>query len=569
MRKYRNFGKLIFIIFSIGVIFLGCKKNNDTDENDINILTSEEKQAIISSYNAIDVLVNNCYTENPTNEYFDELLKDIQSQVMVEETYFDNFTLVVKFEKGGYVFWDFLPIDDEQEKLQKNSITETILKSKGGGNTPTNTNVCIINAHDEEKGFEGTRTIVSFLKTKFNDSGFNNVEIKPGTNASADFMLNNLNNYGVIIFFGHGYNLHSKDYNLTYLQTGEKGDLNNITEKYYPRWKNNERALLTMVGKSDNKYIVISDKAIRVSYQNKSLFPNSLIYLSSCQALKKTETLAKVFIDRGVGVVIGWDEDNCIGRQTSKTLFPLLLDGKTIEESFNSTTLVKYDSYYKSNLIFYPNTDKGKHMRLVENENLPSIDISISNYTSASALVNVTINPSAMGLQPSETISLIGVCYSKSPNPTTSGQAVYQSYNSSTSYDITLPNLSSGSKYYTRGYVRTSSGRDIYSDEINFTTDQGLSGTTWKCTMYDFNTSDCYLNGAVGYMSFTDDRHVTFSASNAGEGTYTFTGTQLKINLGTSEEYIGTLINPQKIFGNGKHFTGNETHTFKWEGIKQ
>jgi uncharacterized lipoprotein NlpE involved in copper resistance len=102
--------KLLFILMAATLFLCGCKKNND---DDINILTLEEKQTIISSYDAIDELVRNFNVENPS-----EYLKDIQAQPMVEKAYIDGLTLSVKFKKGGYAFWDWVHLT----KMNKNNL---------------------------------------------------------------------------------------------------------------------------------------------------------------------------------------------------------------------------------------------------------------------------------------------------------------------------------------------------------------------------------------------------------------------------------------------------------------
>ena len=96
--------------------------------------------------------------------------------------------------------------------------------------------------------------------------------------------------------------------------------------------------------------------------------------------------------------------------------------------------------------------------------------ISISNIAPYSATANVKINPSAMNLQPSETIHLVGVCYSESNSmPTISDKANYANYNSSlTSYNVGLSGLSPDTKYFVRGFVKTSTNNYIYGNVTSF-----------------------------------------------------------------------------------------------------
>jgi len=378
--------KVFLVLIAIGFAFWGCKKNNDDD------LTSKEKQVIISSYNTIDALVNDCYNqEEISDEYFNQFLKNIQAQPMVEEAYFEDFTLVTKFEKGGYVFWDWATFEEEEDPEQGqgqdfSNVTEIMQKSTTEEDTPTKPiKVCIINSHYYEPKLQSVRAIVSSLEKEFKNCGFNDIEVKNGQDASVDFFLNDLNKYGVIIFFGHGYYKETRKH--TWFQTGVRTNFEDIINKYFKEWKNNQLTLLLNgidttgnVDNSKDKYILLSNIALEKFYKNKT-FPNSLIYLSVCEALKNSKSLAQVFTHRGAGVVMGWDDLNSIGRKTSKSLFLHLLNGKTVKESLDALKNnekfeeVKIKDKTTGNLVvltaaltFYPNTDKARNMRLIEPE---------------------------------------------------------------------------------------------------------------------------------------------------------------------------------------------------------
>ncbi len=68
-------------------------------------------------------------------------------------------------------------------------------------------------------------------------------------------------------------------------------------------------------------------------------FPNSLIYLVACQGIKNIN-LADALVDAGAGVVIAWDETNCLGQATGKLLFDLLLGGATVQEAMAALPMI-------------------------------------------------------------------------------------------------------------------------------------------------------------------------------------------------------------------------------------
>jgi uncharacterized protein YfaP (DUF2135 family) len=114
------------------------------------------------------------------------------------------------------------------------------------------------------------------------------------------------------------------------------------------------------------KFYLFSDKYASAMYGSNS-FPNSLIYLVACQGMKNNN-LASAFVNAGAGVVIGWDETNCLGQSTGKLLFDVMLGGPTVEEAFAAmpaeAKLDKCEVAAGAKLVYYPSS--GKDIVLVE-----------------------------------------------------------------------------------------------------------------------------------------------------------------------------------------------------------
>jgi hypothetical protein len=73
-----------------------------------------------------------------------------------------------------------------------------------------------------------------------------------------------------------------------------------------------------------------------------------------------------------------------------------------------------------------------------------------------------------------------GVCYDKSPAPTTEkSKTVYDGQISTATFEVKLSGLSYASKYYARAYVINASG-PIYGEEVNFTTLPVVASLTTK-----------------------------------------------------------------------------------------
>ena len=115
-----------------------------------------------------------------------------------------------------------------------------------------------------------------------------------------------------------------------------------------------------------------------------------------------------------------------------------------------------------------------------------------SNITASSAQTggNVTDDGGAV-------VTVRGVCWSTSPNPTVSGSRT-QDGSGTGSFSSALTGLSDNTKYYVRAYAKNSEGTG-YGGEVSFTTSGGcgtvlVSGAT--CT--DPRIAD-YMNGIYEY----------------------------------------------------------------------
>jgi uncharacterized protein YfaP (DUF2135 family) len=151
--------------------------------------------------------------------------------------------------------------------------------------------------------------------------------------------------------------------------TGEEPDLDDpigkLLHDLYAQWFKDEILVAGCKEKRGGewksiKFYCFSDKYVSAMYGGNS-FPNSLIYLVACQGMKNLN-LAKAYVAAGAGVVIGWDETNCLGQATGKLLFDIMLGGPTVEEAFAAIPAESKNDKCAvnagANLIYYPSAGK-------------------------------------------------------------------------------------------------------------------------------------------------------------------------------------------------------------------
>lgn len=125
------------------------------------------------------------------------------------------------------------------------------------------------------------------------------------------------------------------------------------------------------------------------------------------------------------------------------------------------------------------------------------------------------------------TIEECGICYSEDSYPTVSDFYTEDSYGSG-SFNSTLSNLNSGTKYYVRAYARTSSGIK-YGNQENFTTEENgnwiLYGDGISKDRWGYKNGGTYIWAVMfpsSMLSSYNGTKITKVKIRAGEiGTYT------------------------------------------------
>jgi uncharacterized protein YfaP (DUF2135 family)/uncharacterized protein YegJ (DUF2314 family) len=364
---------LLKVVLALGLLF-GC-----TPHDDITELSEAEKQLIVSEYNDLNNKLNTMDLNEMTLEDLSQIISDAQDYQMIEKMWIEDMSLMVKFKNGGIVGW---LLDDEFVIPPYIGEIESGISSASAfcltklSNSPTNNKACLINLVYNDERNENARNIINNLTQMLQMSDYE-VTIKNGTEANEDFFSNDLNEYGVIFYIGHGtYSsiTNNSSQKRVWLQTGEEAGttfFSRILEEMFPRWINNEISIMTTEEYRNGEKIkvshyYISDRFFDNTYSTNS-FPNSLFYSVSCKMMK-SDLLWNTLTKKGVGVVIGWNDAVSISPNTGYLLFQSLLCGYNVQEAFSVLPAeAKTDScppYDRSYLVYRP--AEAGDMRLAE-----------------------------------------------------------------------------------------------------------------------------------------------------------------------------------------------------------
>ncbi|MGB4414679.1 MAG: hypothetical protein WBI53_07315 [Paludibacter sp.] len=327
---------IVLLLFVTGFIsvFTSCK--NEVDEN---YISEKSKQEIKSTYASISSSANELLTGDNALTELQKMITTYESYPGVEKVWMLENTLYVKFKEGGTISWSVqpdlikLPYDIPRSKIASKIKEYAFANSI---NTPTNKKALLINQVYNDESFDSCKKIITNIETELKKINFS-VVIKNGSDADLDLFGSNLCDYGLIFNISHG----CFDGTNTWIATGEECKISIIdiltNKDYFLLWKLNTISVMTVDvvrngEKTSASFFKFSQKYIDEKYKANS-FPNSIIYIASCQALK-SENLAKVFSDKGAGVTIGWSDTDGLGPYTGIQLLNMLIGGNDVSTAF-------------------------------------------------------------------------------------------------------------------------------------------------------------------------------------------------------------------------------------------
>ncbi len=366
----------ILIISLPGILGIQCKKDSGTTDPG-GPLTEQEKQAIIQTYGTIAVSADSLLKRDDPVAAWQSMLATYRAASNVENAWVSNDALYVKFKKSGTVSWYVGPgVNTPPYGRPATILPKGMNKSGVAHSTSGVTTVCLINQLDRDETRNSYAGYFSSLKRAFEQSGFT-VTTKNGGQADVNFFKTGLKQFGVIFLIAHG-EYQADGGGITWVNTGEElvGTDDQNLGQLLLRFESDFNAQRISIGVHKEtrggqertvSYYKISNLFIESSYAVND-FPNSLIYLSTCQSMKDANReMAKTFVRKGAGGVIGWNEKHSIGPHTGNLLFDLMLCGKKLFSAIQALPRESKSENYQgvpADLTYYPNA--AGELRLVE-----------------------------------------------------------------------------------------------------------------------------------------------------------------------------------------------------------
>ncbi len=387
-----------------GLLIIGCSK--DDDNNGMPEYKEEQEQVIMDNAAKVVTNIKPIFEMAESAEEMGLHLDEIKAMEYVEDAWQNDGSVSVKIKDGGIITWCFFPEGGKEECLVSN-----IRKSSPTNRTRATDfalcekkNACIVNTvpYDVERGLKSELTTIADM---LSEKGYACYPVEGG-NVTADFLCNELPNYGVTILITHGGYIGGQHWIMTgttYDATEEehfyeKQDYANhwLGLKYlFQEWKSNyvqlwpqmeirHNDLLNTNYKVNVTYLAVSETYLRNKI-SKSFPVNSLLFTSACEALENNPSLWNVFKDKGLGCFFGYDNtvsNNTVKDALTDLMETMLNDYSTASEGFGIIKKGKVDSSTGAHLKLHPEGSNVCLMSLCPDNNHPhAIDLGLPSGT--------------------------------------------------------------------------------------------------------------------------------------------------------------------------------------------
>ena len=223
---------------------------------------------------------------------------------------------------------------------------------------------CIINQqhYDEDPGRDNRREITTYLSHQFESMG---IETMVNNKPLLSFFDKELFNYDLVFMITHGGydSLRQKHWLLTgdelycynssktaldwekssaILQKLQEASIRSLDKDFGLTWiKEKRNGLVSAVF-----YIMVSDNYIANA---SGRFTNSaIVFNAACESLEGNDNMGRIFIDKGAGCYIGYEDSNFMGQEAGAIFFVGMLNGKSVYSSYSSIPEnLRQEHFYK------------------------------------------------------------------------------------------------------------------------------------------------------------------------------------------------------------------------------
>lgn len=400
---YFNISIVSLLLFTFLSVFIGCGGGGGTSINSplnpnttetLSPMTPEQLEQIELQVQPIADSSLFSISTDPNAFYI--AANQIKTIKGVKAISIDESSLSVQYDFGGIHTWvNNPPVKTDGFVIVMRSIKNNLYAE----DVVSNKKALIINSLYEDASESSTVIRELFhpeIERILKDSGYT-VDNLNGSQVTVE-SFKNLYSYGLIVITAHGdstglfgsWSPTSWSTALTILQTGEVVKKNDDT---FFSWITSDGARNFTVemtlpwgkdGKEKKSFYAVTQRFFEHYYDGKRFPTNSIFYNGACKGMKRSLTgippMAKALTDLGVGVYLGWTDNNKLGPGTGLALLEEMTDGDTLANALTKLDPNLIVSRYNDNgkeiiayLEYYPDNDITRNIQLNPSESTPVI----------------------------------------------------------------------------------------------------------------------------------------------------------------------------------------------------
>lgn len=344
------------------------------DINDIDSIAFTKYNEEIVEHNfgeAISIVLpelSNC----ETIEDAEQIINKIKENKSIEDAWSDGHELHIKIKDWETMSFHFNHDDENEEEnisANINEINKWLAKNENVVKSE-NKEIKLVVANQQHSDESRSYYISDYympLVSHFNTLNKYNISAIYNGNLSLDFLSSDLYNYDLVFMITHGgYDektgrhslMTSNSLGAFLVNEFNQDSITNYQKKVFVdnynsffkegskyekardhingTWHKEKRNYNNSINEYWVGYFTVYQSFFRDYVKQNFLNSNSIMFNTACMSLKGNNLLADAFFTRNLGVYLGYNETNSIGKKAGPIFYYNMLDGKSVEQAFSS-----------------------------------------------------------------------------------------------------------------------------------------------------------------------------------------------------------------------------------------
>lgn len=380
-RRFVAFRMLTFFM-PVAILLLmalsSCSSSSDGDEDwgeDYDPEYMEVCKHVAKVANSISDIFEKCQSLAELSEYEE----DIRNMRYVKDVRFSNTTMFVDIAEYGPIMFSYFPEEVSEDYIPDSEMIRRFVATRADDSSHPNLGLesaVLANQQYKDEKRPYCREIMEVTQGILSTCG---IKCTPNNAPSIDFFQNEMFDYDIVFIITHGSWDWTSELHWLYTSQNPKEDTSRLApdEIYYHKDYPNDEVIWGSLKETRNGkettvwYACISEKFIENSLHEFKKKGKVIFFNSACQSMmggiieqpdynRRNRSLANILKEKGVGIYLGYDESNSIGKYAGMVYFGKLASGMSIRNAYESLPDKFLHNYiFDSNANYY-NVEKKK-----------------------------------------------------------------------------------------------------------------------------------------------------------------------------------------------------------------